>query len=81
MVRFQVYKDRSGEHRWRLIDAGNHRIIADSAEGYVVYAGAVRAVENVVEDIITSFQGIDVDQLRSMLRSQAETLGFNDDQS
>lgn len=31
--RFEVYKDRKGEWRWRL-RAHNKRIIADSAEGY-----------------------------------------------
>lgn len=34
MAKFQVYKDRAGEWRWRL-RADNGEIIADSAEGYV----------------------------------------------
>jgi uncharacterized protein YegP (UPF0339 family) len=33
MRKFQVFKDRSGAYRWRLI-APNGNIIADSAEGY-----------------------------------------------
>ena len=32
--RFELYKDKSGEWRWRL-RASNNRIIADSGEGYV----------------------------------------------
>lgn len=31
---FQVYQDKSGQFRWRLL-AANNKIIADSAEGYV----------------------------------------------
>lgn len=33
MAVFQVYKDKSGEYRWRL-RADNNETIADSAEGY-----------------------------------------------
>lgn len=32
--KFQVYKDKASEWRWRLRAAGNWEIIADSAEGY-----------------------------------------------
>jgi uncharacterized protein YegP (UPF0339 family) len=32
-MKFEVYKDRAGEWRWRLI-ASNGRTIADSGEGY-----------------------------------------------
>ncbi len=30
---FELYKDGAGEYRWRL-QAGNNKIIADSAKGY-----------------------------------------------
>lgn len=43
---FEVYKDRAGEFRWRLI-ASNGRIIADGSEGYESKTGASRALENV----------------------------------
>ena len=33
MTKFQLYKDRKGEYRWRL-RARNGEIIADSNEGY-----------------------------------------------
>ncbi|MCK4351788.1 DUF1508 domain-containing protein [candidate division WOR-3 bacterium] len=33
MAKFQLFKDRAGEYRWRL-RADNYEIIADSAEGY-----------------------------------------------
>jgi len=32
--KFEVYKDRAGEWRWRF-RASNGNIIADSAEGYI----------------------------------------------
>ena len=31
---FIVYKDKKGQHRWRLL-AANGKIIADSGEGYI----------------------------------------------
>ena len=34
---FTIYLDNSGHYRWRC-QAGNHRTIADSAEGYNNYA-------------------------------------------
>jgi uncharacterized protein YegP (UPF0339 family) len=32
-MRYKVYKDRSGEWRWRLV-AANGNTLADSGEGY-----------------------------------------------
>lgn len=45
-MKFQIYRDKAGEWRWRL-RAGNGKIIADSSEGYVRKSGAVNAAENV----------------------------------
>lgn len=39
-----VYRDRSGEWRWRL-RASNSRIIADSGEGYKRKSSAKKAAE------------------------------------
>lgn len=47
---FYVYRDRAGEWRWRLRAAGNHKIIADSAEGYVSRRNAEEAAERVQRD-------------------------------
>ena len=33
MAKFQIFKNKKGEYRWRL-RAGNNKIIADSAESY-----------------------------------------------
>ncbi len=42
-ARFDVYQDKSGQWRWRLL-AGNGRIVADSGESYTRLRDAERAV-------------------------------------
>jgi uncharacterized protein YegP (UPF0339 family) len=42
-VRFEKYKDTSGEWRWRL-KAANNRIVADSSESYKTEANVDRAI-------------------------------------
>lgn len=45
-MQFEVYKDKKGEHRWRLRhDNGN--ILATSSEGYKAKASAMKCIENV----------------------------------
>ena len=46
---FQLYKDRAGEFRWRLVHE-NGQIIADSAEGYTTKANAINGIESVKEN-------------------------------
>ena len=46
--KFQLYKDRKGEYRWRL-RARNGEIIADSNEGYSRKASCKRGIELVKE--------------------------------
>ena len=41
--RFEVYKDKAGEYRWRF-RAKNGRIMADSAEGYNVKTDCLGAI-------------------------------------
>jgi uncharacterized protein YegP (UPF0339 family) len=45
----EVYRDASGEWRWRL-KARNGRIVADSAEGYKRRGKALNAVHRFVMD-------------------------------
>jgi uncharacterized protein YegP (UPF0339 family) len=45
-MKFEVYKDRKGEHRWRLRH-GNGNILATASEGYSSKAGAMKCIENV----------------------------------
>ena len=43
---FEVYKDTGGEYRWRLQDT-NHKIIADSGEGYSSKQKCLDGIEDV----------------------------------
>lgn len=43
---FEVYKDKSGEHRWRLKHS-NGNILATASEGYSSKAAALKCIENV----------------------------------
>jgi uncharacterized protein len=45
-VKFELYKDKKGEHRWRLRH-GNGNILATSSEGYKAKASAMKCIENV----------------------------------
>jgi uncharacterized protein len=45
-MQFEVYKDKKGEHRWRLRH-GNGNILATSSEGYKAKASAMKCIENV----------------------------------
>lgn len=45
-MKFEVYKDRKGEHRWRLRH-GNGNILATASEGYSSKASAMKCIENV----------------------------------
>jgi uncharacterized protein YegP (UPF0339 family) len=44
--RFDVYEDRAGQYRWRLV-ASNGRIVADSGEGYTNAANAREAAQRI----------------------------------
>ena len=44
MTKFQLFKDRKGEYRWRL-RARNGQIIADSNEGYSTKASCKHGIE------------------------------------
>lgn len=44
MAKFQVYKDKAGEYRWRL-RADNNEPIADSSEGYKAKADCKHGID------------------------------------
>ena len=48
MAKFQIFKDKKGEFRWRL-RANNNAVIADSAEGYKQKASCKHGIEKVKE--------------------------------
>lgn len=43
-MKYEIYKDRIGEYRWRL-KAGNGNIISDSGEGYVAKSDCKHGIE------------------------------------
>jgi uncharacterized protein YegP (UPF0339 family) len=43
---FEVYTDNAGQYRWRLQDT-NHKVIADSGEGYTSKQGCLNGIEDV----------------------------------
>ncbi len=47
-ARFEVYEDKAGEHRWRLV-SGNDEIVADGGEGYSSRSEGNNAVERFQE--------------------------------
>jgi uncharacterized protein YegP (UPF0339 family) len=46
---FKLYKDKSGEYRWRLVHQ-NGQIIADSAEGYSSKSNAENGIQSVKDN-------------------------------
>lgn len=51
--RFEVYEDRAGEWRWRLVH-WNGNIVADSGEGYTSRSNAKRAARSVIRTASTA---------------------------
>ena len=54
MAKFQIFKDKAGEWRWRLRASGNHEIIADSAEGYKNKADCEHGIDLVKQQAPTA---------------------------
>lgn len=46
---FELYVDKAGEYRWRLVHQ-NGNIIADSGEGYTQKAGCENGIQSVKEN-------------------------------
>ena len=44
---FLIYIDEANEYRWRYQAAGNHKILADSGEGYTTYKACLAGLEMV----------------------------------
>ena len=49
-AKFEIYKDKSGEFRWKLTHT-NGQIIANSGEGYKVKANAIAGINSVKENV------------------------------
>ena len=52
-AKFEIYKDKSEEFRWRLIHT-NGQIIANSGEGYKAKANAVGGINSAKENVPTA---------------------------
>jgi uncharacterized protein YegP (UPF0339 family) len=52
-MHFNLYKDKAGEWRWRLI-ASNGKTVADSGEGYTTKANAQAGIASVKEGAATA---------------------------
>jgi uncharacterized protein len=48
-AKFEVYKDKSGEYRWRLVHT-NGQVIANSGEGYTSKVNATNGIKSVKEN-------------------------------
>jgi uncharacterized protein YegP (UPF0339 family) len=48
-AKFEVYKDKGGEYRWRL-KSGNGQVIATGGEGYTSKAGVENGIAAVKRD-------------------------------
>ena len=48
-AKLEIYKDKSGEFRWRLIHT-NGQVIANSGEGYTTKVNAIKGINSVKEN-------------------------------
>ena len=48
-AKFEIYKDKTGNFRWRLTHM-NGQIIADSGQGYKAKANAISGIDSVKEN-------------------------------
>ena len=48
-AKFVIYKDKTGEFRWRLTHT-NGQVIADSGEGYTTKVNAMGGIKSVKEN-------------------------------
>jgi uncharacterized protein YegP (UPF0339 family) len=53
MSTFEVYKDASGQFRWRL-KAANNKVVADSGESYVSKDKCLHGIEVVKSEAATA---------------------------
>lgn len=66
-MRFQIYRDRQRQWRWRLI-AMNGKTVADSAEGYRRRRGCLHGVQLVRDSVNAPLKGNVLPAFRSTAR-------------
>ena len=74
MTKFQLYKDRKGEYRWRL-RARNGEIIADSNEGYSTKASCKHGIE-LVQQQAASAEVVDQTESQAAQADRPEEEGL-----
>ena len=52
-AKFEIYKDKPGEFRWRLIHT-NGQVIANSGEGYKAKANAMSGINSVKKNALNA---------------------------
>jgi len=52
-AKFEIYKDKIGEFRWRLTHTNGH-VIANSGEGYTTKVNAMGGINSVKENVPNS---------------------------
>ena len=70
MTKFQLYKDRKGEYRWRL-RARNGEIIADSNEGYSRKASCKHGIDLVKEQAASAVVEDQTEEEQTERRAEA----------
>ena len=55
LLTFEIYQDRSNEHRWRL-KAANGQIIASSGQGYTDKRDCKNAIDRIKKDAATKLK-------------------------
>ena len=69
--KFQLYKDRKGEYRWRL-RARNGEIIADSNEGYSSKASCKHGIDLVKEQAASAVVEDQTEEDQTERRAEAD---------
>ena len=49
-AKFEIYKDKSGEYRWKRTHT-NRQVIANSGEGYKAKANVIGGIKSVKENV------------------------------
>ena len=71
VTKFQLYKDRKGEYRWRL-RARNGEIIADSNEGYSSKASCKHGIDLVKEQAASASVEDQTEEDQTERRAEAD---------
>lgn len=59
MIKFEIYKDKKKQWRWRLV-AKNGKNVANGGEGYYMKFNVKRAIKKIVKDIEKGYEIVDL---------------------